>query len=70
MGSLVAVAVHPVLGHASNLIQCIEDIAVENHCAAGAVKAFDVSILRQFSRLPESGARRFISVVCIQLKYR
>src|SRR5882762_3848917 len=51
MRSVVVVASTPVLGHAPNLIERSEDVAVQHFGAEGAVEAFDVGILGRLARL-------------------
>lgn len=51
MGSLLVVAVPPVLGHAPHLVEAGEDVAVEHLGAVGLVEAFDVGVLGRFAGL-------------------
>ena len=51
VGSFVVVAVSPVFGHAPNLAEAGEDVAVEHLGAVGFVEAFDVGILGRFAGL-------------------
>ncbi len=53
MGSLVVIALSLFLGHAPDLIECVEDIAIHYLRAISAIKPFDKSILRWFARLNE-----------------
>ncbi len=51
MRSLMVVAMTPVLGHAPDLVQAGEDIAVQNLGAKGPIEAFDVGVLGLLARL-------------------
>ena len=50
IGSLVVIALSPFLGHAPDLIERLEDIAIQYLSAISAIKPFDKSILRWFCR--------------------
>jgi hypothetical protein len=51
MGPFVVLAVHPVFGHASDLIEEIKDVAVEDLYPVGPFEPFDVGILDRLARL-------------------
>ena len=51
MGSLVVVAVAPVLGHAPGLVQAGADVAIQDFGTKGPVEAFDGGILGRLARL-------------------
>ena len=51
MASLVIVAVAPVLGHALDLMQAGEDIAIQDLGAEGPDEAFDDGVLGRLARL-------------------
>src|SRR5437868_12532996 len=53
MRAFMVVAVPPVFGHAANLLQTREDIAVQNFRAIRAVKSFDIGILCRLAGLDE-----------------
>lgn len=51
MEALVVVAVAPVLGHAPDLVQTGEDVAVQDLGAIRPVETFDVGVLGRLARL-------------------
>lgn len=52
MGPFVVIALPPpFLGHAPDLIQCVEDIAIQYLRTISTVKPLDISILRWFAGL-------------------
>lgn len=51
MGSLVVVAVAPVLGHAAHLVQAGEDVTIQDLGAEGPVEALDVGVLGRLAGL-------------------
>ena len=51
MGTLLVVAVSPVLGHASDLVQGSKYIAIKNFRAVSAVEPFDIGVLLRLARL-------------------
>lgn len=51
MRTLVVVAVPPVFGHAADLIEILEDIAVEDFGPEGSIESLDVGVLGRLARL-------------------
>jgi len=51
MRTLVVVAVPPVFGHAADLIEILEDTAVEDFGPEGLIESLDVGVLGRLARL-------------------
>lgn len=51
MGSVMVVAVQPVSGHVPDLLQAVEDVAVQHLGAVGPVESFHIGILGRLSWL-------------------
>lgn len=53
MGALFVVSDEPVSGHAADLVEGFEHVAVEHLVAVGAIEAFDVGVLVWLAGLDE-----------------
>lgn len=51
MGTVVLVAMTPVLGHSAHLGQTGEDVVIKHFGAQAAIEAFDVGVLHQLAGL-------------------
>ena len=54
MGTLMVVAMTPVLEHSTHFAHVVEDVAVEHLGAHGSIEPFDQRVLRRFARLDEA----------------
>jgi len=51
MWTVVVVAMPPVFGHSANVVEGLEDVAVEDFGPEGSIESLDVGVLGRFARL-------------------